>query len=72
MNRTDLFQIKKVAANFCSQGTDGHIYTQLQDLLFNILLTTESDSVYVRKKKPSRKAIMLCLQLSLLICESHL
>lgn len=47
-------------------------HIQLQDLLLNILLTTESDSVYVRKKKPSRKVIMLCLQLSLLICESHL
>lgn len=45
--------------------------TLLQDLLFNIHSSNENDSVCVRKEKPKRKVIILCLQLSFLICDSH-
>lgn len=43
----------------------------LQDTLFNTYSSHENDSVCVRKEKPRRKVIILCLQLSLLICDSH-
>lgn len=64
---------------FCSYGKNANWIKQaqavtnplLQDILFNIHSSHENDSVCVRKEKPRRKVIILCLQLSLLICDSH-
>lgn len=43
----------------------------LQDTLYNPHSSHENGSACVRKEKPRRKVIALCLQLSLLICDSH-
>lgn len=64
---------------FCSCGKYANWIKQaqtvanplLQDILFNTHLSHENDSVCVRKEKPRRKVIILCLQFSLLICDSH-
>lgn len=43
-----------MAANFALK-VQTVTYTRLQDLLLNILLTMESDCVYVRKKEAKEK-----------------
>lgn len=45
--------------------------TLLQDILLNTHSSNENYSVCAREEKPRRKVIILCLQLSFLICDSH-